>query len=89
MPVYVWNKEESEQEVYFSPDRHRGRVAGSIDAGAILFDSKDLLSGKLERLISLRVLGVQAWQEILKVRIPESRRTRRTARPGANYQRHD
>mgnify|MGYP001766183936 FL=1 len=29
-------------------------------------DSKDLLSGKLERLISnLRVLGVQAWQEIL------------------------
>ena len=29
-------------------------------------DSKDLLSGKLERLISnLRVLGVQAWQEVL------------------------
>ena len=29
-------------------------------------DSKDLLSGKLERLISsLRVLGKQAWQEIL------------------------
>ena len=29
-------------------------------------DSKDLLSGKLERLIgNLRVLGLQAWQEIL------------------------
>ncbi len=29
-------------------------------------DSKDLLSGKLERLISnLRVLGLEAWQEIL------------------------
>ena len=29
-------------------------------------DSKDLLSGKLERLISnLRILGKQAWQEIL------------------------
>ncbi len=29
-------------------------------------DSKDLLSGKLERLIgNLRVLGKQAWQEIL------------------------
>jgi len=29
-------------------------------------DSKDLLSGKLERLISsLRVLGKEAWQEIL------------------------
>lgn len=29
-------------------------------------DSKDLLSGKLERLIgNLRVLGRQAWQEIL------------------------
>ncbi|MBA4347825.1 MAG: hypothetical protein C0413_03120 [Clostridiales bacterium] len=29
-------------------------------------DSKDLLSGKLERLISnLRVLAKQAWQEIL------------------------
>ncbi len=29
-------------------------------------DSKDLLSGKLERLIgSLRVLGKQAWQEIV------------------------
>ena len=29
-------------------------------------DSKDLLNGKLERLIgNLRVLGKQAWQEIL------------------------
>lgn len=29
-------------------------------------DSKDLLSGKLEHLISnLRILGKQAWQEIL------------------------
>ena len=29
-------------------------------------DSKDLLSGKLERLIgNLRVLGLQAWQEVL------------------------
>lgn len=29
-------------------------------------DSKDLLSGKLERLIgNLRVLGKEAWQEIL------------------------
>jgi len=29
-------------------------------------DSKDLLSGKLERLIgNLRVLGMEAWQEIL------------------------
>ena len=29
-------------------------------------DTKDLLSGKLERLIgNLRVLGKQAWQEIL------------------------
>ena len=29
-------------------------------------DSKDLLSGKLERLIgNLRVLGKQAWQEVL------------------------
>ena len=29
-------------------------------------DSKDLLSGKLERLIgSLRILGKQAWSEIL------------------------
>ncbi len=35
---------------------------------AVLFylDSKDLLSGKLERLISqLHVLGSEAWQEIL------------------------
>lgn len=29
-------------------------------------DSKDLLSGKLDRLIgNLRVLGLQAWQEVL------------------------
>ncbi|MEN6634525.1 MAG: hypothetical protein ABFC56_01605 [Clostridiaceae bacterium] len=32
----------------------------------IYMDSKDLLSGKLERLIdNLRILGKEAWQEIL------------------------